>query len=274
MENYLEPTPVQQVPVLATVSFRRRLSELPTEQWLQNYVLTVYDWFKYRSITILAHTIGLHRNASYPHFHLHFVVTCNKILSNPLSTFKYDIKEGKSSVHTCAPSILTLPEKTTIAEWLGGERWTSIKMKSQDHLDDPDNLEIVKFLSYPLKEADDFTTSLLNSKIKVFHDVTYYGLNPTDMMVNANQIYKSACILRDKKELKVKAVLSEWETVKQIADACPRNFHEIASSLLIHYRDNVEHPPHPKVIIQKAEKYCYKVGIFSIDQLIQQYSTL
>ena len=272
METYIQPSTQQSEPILATLSIRRRLSEVPTEQWLLNYLMTVIDWFKFRSITIHAHTIGLHRNASYPHFHLHFVVSCNKILSNPLSTFKYDIKEGKTPVYcllTGSPS-----EVPTTADWLGGERWTSLKFKSQDHLDDPDNLEIVKFLSYPLKEADDFTNSLISSSIKLFCDVSYYGLNPTDMMSNANQIYKSACIVRDKKELREKAVLSEWEVVKQIADACPRNFHEIASSLLTHYRDNVEHPPHPKVIIQKAEKYCYKVGIFSIDQLIQQYSSL
>ncbi len=272
MENYAEPPPTQSEPILATLSIRRRLSEVPTIQWLRYYLMTVVDWFKFRSITPLAHTIGLHRNSSYPHFHLHFVVHCNKILSNPLASFKYDIKEGKvgiSSLHSGSPS-----ESPTTAEWLGGERWTSFKFKSQAHLDDPDNLEIVKFLSYPLKEADEFTKSLYSSEYKTFHNVSYYGLRPADMMINANQVYKAACILRDKKKLKEITVLKEWETVKQIADACPRNFHEIASSLLTHYRDNVEHPPHPKVIIQKAEKYCYKVGIFSIDQLIQQYSSL
>ena len=269
MEEYTEPPLGQSEEVIASLSIRRRVTEVPTEQWLHNYLMTVFDWFKFRSITIIAHTVGLHRNASYPHFHFHFVVRCNKILSNPLSTFKYDIREGKSSLYAFSPS--TLP---TIDEWLGGERWTSLKFKSQAHLDDPEDLEIVKFLSYPLKEADDFTKSLFNSPFLIFHDVTYYGLNVKDMMDNANQIYKSACILRNKKQLKDKATLSEWEVVKQIADACPRNYREIASSLLTHYRDNVEHPPHPKVIIQKAEKYCYKVGIFSNDQLIQQYSSL
>lgn len=272
MESYAQPTVTASQPSLATLSIRRRVEEVPTEQWLQNYLLTVFDWFKFRKINVLAHTTGIHRNASYPHFHFHFIVTCNKILSNPLSTFKYDIKEGKSPVYsvlTGSPS-----DVPTTDEWLGGERWTSIKFKSQDHLDDPEQLELVKFLSYPLKEADEFTSSLINSNYKTFMNVSYYGLDVTDMMINSNKIYKSACILRSKKELKEKAVLSEWEVVKQIADACPRNFHEIASSLLVHYRDNVEHPPHPKVIIQKVEKYCYKVGIFSIDQLIQQYSSI
>lgn len=248
--------------VLATLSFRRRVVSLPDLMWFEDYIATLLNWFKYRKFDVVAHTLGVHRNSSYPHFHLHFIVTCDKILSNPMSSFKYDMAHGKITIQ--------LPFKETpISEVLGQDRWTSIRMKSQSNNPDATNDWVPSYLGYVLKENNEDTNQYRDNPL--LNNVGFYGIDLAELTCQSHKIYKSAIKNRNTKMEREAKQLTEWETICQIADACPQDFTQICLGVLTHYRDNIEVPPHPRAIIQKVEKYCFKKGIFSFEQLIDKY---
>lgn len=179
-----------------------------------------------------------------------------------MSSFKYDMKQGKVTIQ--------VPFKETpISEVLGQDRWTSIRMKDQSNGDDADNDWVNAYLGYVLKENNEDTNQYRDNP--VFNNVEYYGIDLKELTASSHAIYKSSIKLRDAKKQREGKQMSEWETICQIADACPPDFTQICLGVLTHYRDNIEVPPHPRVIIQKVEKYCFKKGIFTFEQLIDKY---
>lgn len=260
MEDFKLPPPPPTT--VASLSVRRRVTCIPELIWFKEYLATLLDWLKYRKFIVVAHTMGVHRNSSYPHFHIHFIVLCDKILSNPMSSFKYDIKHGKVTI--MAPF-----KETPISDILGQDRWTSIRMKDQSYGDDADADWVNAYLGYVLKENNEDTNQYRDNP--AFNNVEYYGIDIKELAASSHAIYKSSIKLRDAKKQREGKQLSEWETVCQIADACPPDFRQICLGVLTHYRDNIDVPPHPRAIIQKVEKYCFKKGIFTFEQLIDKY---
>ena len=254
--EYLDPL-AKDDPILASVGIRRRLDCID-ETWSSGFVTCVREWFKHRGWVVLATSFGFHFNASYPHMHFHALVSCPKILSNPMATFKRDFQTTLfARIFECAFSNIT--------GLIGGDRWTSIKMKLQAEDCSPD---VIKFLGYPFKEANDAT-------LELFDNPHYNNLETYDastMYSNANRIYKSGLKSVTKKALTEARQKSEWIQFVELCDDMPQNFDQMVVMVLLHYKMTVDNPPHPKVLVQRTEKYCFKKGIIDIEEFVVQYS--
>ncbi len=185
------------------------------------------------------------------------------MLSNPLSTFKYDtIHKRYSYAYGDWYNRKTDPI-FDIKDLLGENRFTSIQMRVL-----PSHEDEVAFLQYPLKEANEAT-------IKWLHNANYNFLKDMDidtLLKNSHSIYLSSCKKHDIKEKVEKRKQTDWELLCEICEPIPRNFCQIVHHVLCHYRDNVEHPPHPQILVKRAEKYCFKKGIISVEAIASTYS--
>ncbi len=254
MEEYFEP-PVQPTLFRATLGFRRRLDRADVE-WLDMFISNIRAWIKFRDYTLESYTMGIHQNSSYPHMHFHMVVWTGKILSNPMSTFKYDTIQKRYPLNC-----LQIPFE--VKDIIGENRYTSIQMRVL-----PSHEDAVLFLQYPLKEANELTTKWL-------HNSNYNNLKDMcidTLLENSSKIYLSSCKKRDAKAKVEKKKQDEWTLLCEICEPLPRNFEAIVHHVLRHYRDNVEHPPHPQILVKRAEKYCFKFGIIEVETIANTYS--
>jgi len=74
-----------------------------------------------------------------------------------------------------------------------------------------------------------------------------------------------------KKRVEVKKE-TEWDLLCKICDPLPRYFDQIVHHVLRYYQLNVDHPPHPQILVKRAEKYCFKKGILSVEEIANTYS--
>lgn len=255
--EYFEP-PVQPALFRATLGFRRRL-ERTDEFWLDMFISTVREWVRFRDWTLESWTTGIHLNASYPHVHFHMVIWTTKLLSNPLSTFKYDTIHGRYALFQMTND----PTPFEVKDIIGENRYTSIQMRVLPSHDDE-----VAFLQYPLKEANEPT-------IKWLHNSLYNHLKDMDidtMLQNSKKIYLSSCKKHETKEKVQLRKQTDWELLCEICDDVPRYFDQIVHHVLRYYQANVEHPPHPQILVKRAEKYCFKKGIIPVETIAITYS--
>lgn len=263
--EYFEP-PTCPNPIRATLSFRRRLDSL-CDAWLLQFLRICNDWLDSRKYVVVHRTTGIHENASYIHVHYHVVVWCSKVLSNPMSSFKYDILNKRFPWGTRKQDE---PEFhfETLSDVIGENRYTSIQMKEPKTESD-----VVKFLQYPYKEANDRTLALIATKNATVNLLKDYCIDT--LVEQANASYKSAVAIRTKKEEIEKKKETEWDILCDICDqSSTLSFPLMVHNVLRHYKQNVERPPHPKTIIHRCEVYAFKKGIISIEEFATVYSQL
>lgn len=254
MEEYFEP-PVQPVLFRATLGFRRRLERLD-DLWLAMFISNIIAWTKFRNFTLESWTMGIHENASYPHVHYHMVVWTSKILSNSMSTFKYDTLNSRYELNC-----LQIPFQ--IKDIIGENRYTSIQMRVL-----PSHEDEIAFLQYPFKEGNLATLDKLdNPRYNQLKDMCI-----DTMVEQSHAVYLTSLKKRDEKKAVEVKKETEWELLCSICDPLPRYFDQIVLHVLRYYRDNVEHPPHPQILVKRAEKYCFKKGILSVEECANTYS--
>lgn len=265
MLEYLDPLAEYENPSteVVLVGLRRRLTEdevvtfkpLTPPQSVVDFLDAFRLWLGLR-YEIKQCSFGVHLNSSYPHFHYHLVCTGYKPLSNPLTTYKYDLQHNKVQVDAA------------INQSIRGEeykRWTSIQMTSSlANSDDETN-----FLQYPYKEGNKETIQYLDdAKLNQINNVS-----PDILAEASHNIYSKARAYQQKQQKEKQRENDEWvDMCEHLKDVLPRSPHALMSSYLNYIKHKHSKPPHPRILIQRVEKYMYKTGILDADMLIAQYS--
>lgn len=253
----LEPEPT------VLVGLRRRMSEdevaafkpLTPPPSVVDFLSVFRSWLKLR-YEIKQYSFGVHLNSSYPHYHFHLVCSGYKSLSNPLTTYKYDLQHNKIAVDGDV-------HQSIIGDQY--KRWTSIQMKPSL----ADSNDETMFLQYPYKEKNNLTTPYLSDT-----DYNHIHTASPDILADASHsIYIKARAYQQNQKKEKERENNEWvDMCEHLKDVLPRTPHALMSSYLNYIKTKHEKPAHPRVLIQRVEKYLYKTGILDADMLIAQYS--
>ncbi|AXH74951.1 MAG: putative replicase [Cressdnaviricota sp.] len=224
------------------------------QEW---YINHFKDWLKYRDYNLLASTMGIHINTGEHHFHYHCVVQ-GQLLKNPLATMKRDFELGKVPLqYNTRSAVEKLP-----TSFIGGKHKSrinlSLKMVVQTDIDK----NVFRFLQYPLKEGRTLPSQLYNID-------EYGGLN--ELMTKAKAEYEVAQAKRVKELAKKEKDKSDWDKiVEYLGQSRPSNVKEVAFHILTYYKNQDTKPPTVKFMFDLADRYSFKYGIQTFEELINQ----
>lgn len=214
---------------------------------LKDILFNYNNWLNYRKWKIIYSTAGIHTNTRVKHIHYHCVCeNKEKPLSNPAQAIRQDFENSKVNL------TVSYKEQDLDYKDLYGNKILAISQRHKQ-------VEIIKFLQYPLKEKNPIYDFCIIPPI----------LKLTNMVETANLIYiESKKIIeakrnKDKKEKEAYSLFVDAmksHKCYDVRDAC-RTALEI-------YRTG-EKAIHPDVIMRRAITYCYRTEILSIDQILE-----
>lgn len=229
-------------------------NEDPKTEYLEPFL----EWLEYKKFRVHAYTAGKHINTNNPHIHIHLVCSQGKIYTNPIFTMKTDYNNNK----------------------VGNKKFISRKYKGKINMSLQMNVLVkVKtkgFLQYPLKEIEQLPDERL-----VGYDLANTIWTIEELCLAANIEYKRALAGREKKEIKEKEKLTEWEELieymdKQIYDTTLQWYGEtnilgeVLKLLVIYYRQRAK-PPSMKLIWDRTEQYCFHKGYIGEEYIMYKF---
>lgn len=230
----------------------------PNDSDIQDWYIGHFkDWLNYRNYVLLGSSVGIHINTGEHHFHYHCLVQ-GRLLSNPLDTMKRDFNLGKVPLYYKSQAdVRKLPDK-----FLGGRYKSRLNMSLTMKVQTDIGKDVFRFLQYPLKEGRTLSDHLYNLD-------EYGGLD--ELMAKATAEYEIAQAKRVKELAKKEKDKSDWEKiVGYLAQLRPSNVREVAFHILIYYKSQDTKPPTVKFMFDLADRYSFKYGIYTFDELINQ----
>ncbi len=222
------------------------------ELWIEWYLQNLQHWFKYRKFEITQSSAGQHKDTDNHHLHYHLIIEERKPLTNPISTFRYDYNKAK--VTTYSSNLKDYPA-SMISEEYKGRINISIKMTNSD---DPEDFR--KFLQYPLKEKLPILDYCKNINV----DMVSQKANAEYQL--ARETHAAVLQKKQKREDKDK---SQWEIMcEHLSSLEISSVRSVYKNVFMYYKDNNEKPPTIRFMSDMAERYAFKKGYLSIDQII------
>ncbi|AXH76788.1 MAG: putative replicase [Cressdnaviricota sp.] len=210
---------------------------------------------------IISHVAGQHLEAEAPHIHIHYLVNTgtSRIPKVFCQDWKYKFEhnlapvipqEKHDDVTINYPSLYKYKHKKKIN--------ISIQFTPKDGVEPFD-----RFLAYPLKEGHLLSHSLEDTEI-----VTLLAQAQGEWNVAKIKSYK----IKQKKDRsdseygKICEIIATGKPESYV-DALRLVLEEIKSSR-VEFRQHVN----PRFLIQSVQKYCYHVGIWTVDDIIQKFA--
>lgn len=223
------------------------------QEW---YIGHFKDWLKYRDYNLLASTMGIHINTGEHHFHYHCLVQ-GQLLKNPLATMKRDFELGKVLLRYKSRNDGKFPNS-----FIGGKHKSRINLSLKMVVQTDIGKDVYRFLQYPLKEGRTLPSQLYNID-------EYGGLD--ELMTKAQAEYEVAQAKRVKELAKKEKDKSDWDKiVGYLEQLRPSNVREVAFHILTYYKAQDTKPPTVKFMFDLADRYSFKYGIYTFDELINQ----
>lgn len=239
----------------------------------QYYIINVKNYLKTMNYDIISYTVGLHKDAEAPHIHLHFVVDVgkSKIPKVFIQDWKYKFQAGKvplilptnpyQGIKVDYPCLFSFKHKKKINISI---KWTDPKPQTPLGLSIEEKLENYnRYLAYPLKEGfvvdhnlDEADLERLRSQaMGEWNAVKIKKLREQQQQAKSETEYGKICdiISTHKPECYTDAVRLVLDEVKKNR---------------VEYREHIN----PRNLISSVQKYCYHVGIWTIDEIIEKYA--
>lgn len=268
---------------MINVSFRITLPELSEDKLVEtiadHYALHVKHYLVRKfNATIRYSTMGLHRNAAYPHFHYHLVCDDFKIPSNPNQSWKYYWTEQLER-----PFLQNSPYHTHMVHKLKGLKKINISIKYTETEKALEGEEFhhgtKKYLGYPLKEGislDKYCINIDIKPLKEFATLLYEEAKARNAVKLANKEekiskYEAYCshmdivisnhyLLNEEGEffrLRISR-LEPNDYVRIVAEATHAYYFKLISKL------GAKEHIHPKQITYNMEKYNFANGQYPL----------
>lgn len=241
---------------------------------LQNYyIINVKNYLKKQDYSIISYTVGLHKDAESPHIHLHFVVDVgkSKIPKVFIQDWKYKFQTGKvpltfpsnpyQGLKVDYPCLFSYKHKRKInisIKWTDPKPQTPLGMSIEEKLENYD-----RYLAYPLKEGFVVDHNLVEQDLE---RLRAQGMGEW----NATKIKKlKAQQQKEKSETEYGRICDIISTNKpdSYQDAVRMVLEEVKKNR-VEYREHIN----PRNLISSVQKYCYHVGIWTIDEIIEKYA--
>ncbi len=230
------------------------------------YIINIENYLKNLSYDIISYTCGAHLDAESPHIHIHYLVNTGdaRIPKVFIQDWKYKFGEARK-VTAEMPIIkhegnnIPFPSLTEQKH----KRKINISIKyTPPPLDD--ELELYnRFLGYPFKEG-----------IVLRHNLDEDIL--VKLRSQAMGEWNSVKIKKLKEQQKKDASDSEYGKICDIiSSAKPSGYREALEVVLETIkRDRTEYRDHinPQFLVRSVQKYCYHVGIWGIDEIIEKFA--
>ncbi len=229
------------------------------------YIINIKNYLKNKSYEIISYTCGAHLDAESPHIHIHYLVnTGNSHIPKVfIQDWKYKFDTGK--VETTLPVIkhegnnIPFPSLTTQKH----KKKINISIKFTPPPIDDELEPYNRFLGYPFKEG-----------IVLRHNLSEDEL--ATLRSQAQGEWNSVKIKKLKEQQKKEASDSEYGKICDIiSSANPSDYREALVVVLetikkdrTEYRDHIN----PQFLVRSVQKYCYHVGIWGIDEIIEKFA--
>lgn len=256
MEEFIQKTDIKkEIHNCITIGLRVHCeNDSDIQDW---YIGHFKDWLKYRDYVLLASTMGIHINTGEHHFHFHCVVQ-GHLLKNPLATMKRDFDLGKVPLtYKSNAMVKSLPDN-----FVGGKHKSRINLSLKMVVQIDIGKDVFRFLQYPLKEGRTLQHHNLN--------IDEYG-GVDALMTKAQAEYEVAQAKHVKELAKKEKDKSDWEKiVEYLGQLRPSNVREVAFHVLTYYKSQDTKPPTVKFMFDLADRYSFKYGIYTFDEMINQ----
>ncbi|WP_445729831.1 MULTISPECIES: hypothetical protein [Pseudomonadota] len=255
MENYLEIIPDTTVREEKKILLGFRVHCDDDSDVIEWYINHFHLWLEFANITILASSCGIHRNTASHHFHYNLVASTHKIYKRPLKALTYAFETGKIQLHYPNRNTDHLPKSFHLNKHKK-QCNLSLQCTPLDETESP-----ARWLQYPLKEGLGIEEYFSNP----------YGLDYTQLTLNAKAEYAAVMEKKKKEEAKEQAASDSWKFMVDYLDKlAPDSTEKVLRHVLLHFKDLEEKPPTIRYMVDMAERYSFKRGILSLDTIIHK----
>lgn len=224
-------------------------------QW---YLFHFMKWLDYAGFQPLSWMTGIHRDSGNHHFHFHsHTYTSTKIYKKPWEAVKYAFDNGK--IDLVYPDDSTRDKYPKTFHKNKHEKMSNISI--QQHIKD-DNFppeDLTRWFQYPLKEGTHMGFNLPND------------IDVNQLTLNAKAEYAAVMEKKKKEQAKEEAASDNWKSiVKMLDDGNPDSHETVLRYILNHFKNLEEKPPTLKHMADLAERYSFKRGIISVNEIIRR----
>lgn len=225
------------------------------------YKLNVEKYLETLHYDTISHVAGLHLEAESPHIHIHYLVNTgdSRIPKVFIQDWKYKFQKNLVPLN---------PQPKCNGVTLDYPCLFSTKHKNKINISiqftpKKEGEPFERFLAYPLKEGHLVSHSLENTEIEL-------------LMAQAQGEWNVAKIKSFKEKQKKIRTESEYGKICEIISSNKPQSYVDALRLVLEEVKNtrVEFKEHvnPRFLIQSVQKYCYHVGIWSVDDIIDKFA--
>ncbi len=224
------------------------------QELIQFYINNCINWLEHRNHTILKCVAGYHKDTGNGHMHIHLITKGHK-WSNPFQTFKQDYNTGKVGlIYNHKQQIQNLPNNIL------GQKYRNRSNISIKMVVAATETDQIRFLQYPLKEDKPLWIHKVSDK------------EAQELTKVAKIEYAQAKAKRIEHMSKEANRLTEWETLlEMVRKQGLGSDYAVFSYICEIYKERDGKPPSIRSIVDISERISMKLGILSIDNLVNKY---